>query len=131
MRYIIALVFALQVGCPGPGPGPVIGGAVIDCLGANRSQIDSILTELSPLLTTGRPDWSAIYQRAKGAGRDIGGCVIAELVQNYLGGTRAPEAAEGWNAHEALEKFRREEAGGATFKTTCARQDGTKQACDL
>jgi hypothetical protein len=125
------ILLGLATACPGPGPGPVIGGAVINCLGESRPQIDAILTELSPLLTTGRPDWSAIYQRAKGAGTSIGGCVIAELVQSYLGGTRAPEATEGWNAHEALEKFRREEAGGATFKTTCVRQDGTKQACDL
>jgi hypothetical protein len=129
--FILLVGFSLMAACPGPGPGPVIGGSLINCLGSNRPQIDSILNELAPLLTTGRPDWSAIYQRAKSAGTSIGGCVIAELVQSYLGGTRAPEVADGWNAHEALEKFRREEAGGATFKTTCVRQDGTKQACEL
>lgn len=126
----IASILSLSA-CPGPGPGPVIGNSVVDCLGNNRPQIDAIIGELSPLLTTGHPDWAAVYQRAKMAGMSIGGCVLAELVQNYLGGTRAPEASEGWNAHEALEKFRREEAGGASFKTSCVRQDGTKQTCEL
>lgn len=130
--FLLSLVVGLA-GCPGPGPGPgpVIGGAVIDCLGDSRPQIDALLAELAPLVMLQRPDWSAIYQRAKLAGRNVGGCVIAELVQGYLGGTRTPEPAEGWNAHETLETFRAKEAGGATFLAKCTRQDGTQQSCKL
>lgn len=130
--FLVFLIVSLT-GCPkdGPGPAPVIGGAVVDCLGDNRAQIDALLLELSPLISLQRPDWAAVYQRAKRAGRDIGGCVLAELVQSYLASPRAPETTEGWNAHDTLEKFRAEEAGGMTFVAKCVRQDGTQQTCKL
>ena len=116
-RYLpaLALLFVFAA-CPGPGPGPVIGGAIIDCTKENQDQIHGLLGELSPLIVTGRPDWSAVYARAKHAGSSIGGCVLAQLVQGYLGNRMAPPStADGWTAHEALERFRREEANGATF----------------
>lgn len=117
---------------PGPGPGPVIGAAIVDCLGANRPQIDSLLGEFKSLLTQGRIDWSAVYARAKTAGRDIGGCALAEMVQFYLGGgMRADDTTNGWNAHMALEEFRHNEAGGATFKARCTTQAGTVAECKL
>lgn len=112
----VALLIALA-GCPGPGPVPVVADAVIDCTSANRPKIDALLGELAPLVFLQAPDWSSVYQRAKQAGRDVGGCVIAELVQRYLGGRRAVPENQSWQAHETLERFRAEEAGGASFKT--------------
>lgn len=106
-----------QTGCPGPGPGPVIADTVIDCLGDNRPQINALLLELTPLLALTSPDWSAVYQRAKHAGKAVGGCALAELVQRYLGGRTAVPDSESWRAHDALERFRAAEAGGATFRT--------------
>ena len=129
MTRIAALVCILLAACPAHPNGPKQ--IAIDCLGVNRPQIASLLTELTPLVNMNRPDWPAVYQRAKTAGTSIGGCVLAELVQSYLGGTRAPEPGEGWTAHETLEKFRAEEANNATFKTVCTRQDGTTQPCAL
>lgn len=108
---------ATQPACPGPGPAPVIADVVIDCLGDNRAQIDALLLELSPLLALSSPDWSAVYQRAKQAGRDVGGCALAELVQRYLGGRTAVPDSESWRARDALERFRNVEAGNATFRT--------------
>lgn len=130
----IAVLFGLcaTAACPGPGPGPVIGGAVVDCLGSNRPQIDAVLNELKTLFTQGRVQWSVVYERAKAAGKDVGGCVIAELVQYYLGGFAGPmDNGDAWAAHEALEKFRAEEAGGASFKSVCKKTDGTEEVCKL
>jgi hypothetical protein len=113
----IAVIALLGAGCPGPGPGPVIGGAVVDCVSADRTKIDSLLAEFTPLLTGGSMDWSMVYQRAKQAGTSIGGCFLAELVQSYLGGKMAPATGDGWAARQTLEDFRAKEADGATFKT--------------
>lgn len=115
---IVLMVSMALVSCaPGPGPAPVITSTLIDCAGANRPQIDELLQELVPLVTTGHADWSAIYQRAKHAGASIGGCALAELVQDYLGGRKASPNGDGWKARETLEQFRLDEAGGASFKT--------------
>lgn len=115
----IAFVTGLlsQAACPPIGPNPVTT-VVIDCTLQNREQIASLIAEFRPLITGQAPDWAAVYQRAKNAGRAIGGCALAELVQDYLGNRMAPPPqADSWNAFQALERFRREEAGDATFKT--------------
>lgn len=119
-RAFLALLIVLPVmsGCPGTGPGPVIGGAIVDCVSADRAQINSLLGEFQPLLGTGSMDWPAVYQRAKTAGTTIGGCFVAELVQHYLGGKMAPATGDGVAARQTLEDFRAKEAGNATFRTS-------------
>lgn len=123
MKLVLAVVIALgfslpTAGCPGPGPGPVVVNAVVDCTIQNQDQIKSLIAEFQTLLSGQMPDWSAIYQRAKNAGKAIGGCALAEVVQNYLGNRASPPPqADSWNAYNTLERFRREEAGNATFKT--------------
>ncbi len=133
-KLIFAAMLSLftVAACPGPGPLPVVGGTVVDCLGQNRPQIDATINELKTLFTNGHVEWSLVYERAKTAGRDIGGCVIAELVQYYLGGFGGPiDNGNAWEGHEALEKFRTEEAGGASFKSMCKKTDGTEEVCKL
>lgn len=132
MRILLVLGLAVGLGstagCPGP-VGPAIGGAVIDCLGSNRAQIDTLLNEFRPIISSGHISWPDVKLRAKQAGKDVGGCFIMELTQLFLSGTRAaPDAAA---AHQAAEEFRSEVAKGATFKTICEREDGTKQECKL
>jgi len=122
-HMLIALALAIgmivPVGCPGPGPVPVVVNAVVDCTAQNRDQITSLVAEFQVLLHGQMPDWAAIYQRAKNAGKAIGGCALAEVVQGYLGNRSAPPPqADSWNAYNTLERFRREEAGNATFKTS-------------
>ncbi len=115
---LLTLAFlVVTAGCPNPGPGPLVGNAVIDCTQANQGEVLALLLELTPLVTPAATDWSVVYQRAKHAGSTIGGCVLAQLVQGYLGNRSAPPAtpADGWSAHDALERFRAAEAGGATF----------------
>jgi hypothetical protein len=122
-RLLVLLVFAVGLGsttvsCPGPGPGPVVINAIVDCTLENQSQIAQLINEFKTLLSGQLPDWAAIYQRAKNAGKAIGGCALAELVQDYLGNRASPPPqADSWNANNALERFRREEAGNATFHT--------------
>lgn len=130
----IALLLALLVtipACPGPGPGPgpVIGGAAIDCLGANRNRIDALLGEFTPLFTGGKLDWSAVYQRGKQAGKEIGTCFVLELANLYLSGTKAPADAQ--TAYQTAQKFRNEVGEGATVKTKCKADDGTMRECKL
>ena len=122
MKRFLLVLFVLGLGitqpsCPGPGPTP-IAGAIIDCTIQNKDQIGLLLAEFRTLLSGQAPDWSVIYQRAKTAGKAIGGCALAEIVQEYLGNRAAPPAqADSWNAFQALERFRREEASNATFRT--------------
>jgi hypothetical protein len=122
MRFFspIALVLLLSAGsagCPGPGPSPAVN-AVVDCTIENQDKIAALLAEFRPLISGQAPDWSAVYQRAKQAGKAIGGCALATLVQEYLGNRTAPPSqADGWSAYNTLDRFRREEAGNATFHT--------------
>ncbi len=131
--FVLALVFGLgtTTACPGPGPvGPALN-AVVDCLGANRPKIDTLINEFKgPVLGGGSISWPDVKLRATQAGKDVGGCFIMELTQWFLSGTRAtPDTAK--EAHDTAEAFRNEVAGGATFKTVCVREDGTKNECKL
>jgi hypothetical protein len=136
MRFILALTLivglASTAACPpGPSPvGPAIN-AVVDCLGSNREAVDKLKNEfLGPVLGGGSISWTDAKQRAIQAGKEVGGCFIMELTQWFLSGTRAtPEQAQA--AREAAETFRKEQAGGATFRTTCVREDGTQNECKL
>ncbi len=114
--FAIALVFALLLGCPGvtdTKPGK----AVIDCLKADKETLISTSSELRPLVFGDKPDWSTLYEKAKHAGKVIGGCVLADLVQEYLSSKKALPTDASWGARGVLEEFRNNEAGGATFHT--------------
>lgn len=120
---VVFFVFGLlstNASCPGTGPSPIgpIVAAVIECGTENQGSINSLIGEFKTLLKGKLPDWSAIYAKAKNAGKAIGGCALATLVQNYLGNRAAPpDTADSWTASNTLERFRREEAGNATFRT--------------
>lgn len=122
-RLLVLVLFSLgltvtNASCPGPSPIGPIGAAVVDCTLENQGQITALIGEFKTLLSGQLPDWSAIYQRAKQAGKSIGGCALAELVQDYLGNKAAPPPqADSWTANNTLERFRREEAANATFHT--------------
>jgi hypothetical protein len=129
VSILVVVGFSATAACPPNGPvGPAVG-AIIDCLGANRPQIDNLLGEFRPLLTGGAISWSDVKLRATQAGKEVGGCFIMELTQLFLSGTRA--AADAKLAHDTAEAFRNDVAGGASFKTMCVREDGTKSECKL
>lgn len=91
--------------------------AVIECLKADHEQLGNVAGELRPLVFGDKPDWSALYDKAKHAGKVIGGCVLADLVQEYLSSKKALPVDESWRARTTLDEFRANEAGGATFRT--------------
>lgn len=130
MRFLLAiLLVGTFSACPLPGPVQPAAEAVINCLGENRPAIDTLLNEFRPLISGKQVSWSDVYVRGKQAGKDVGACFVMELAQWYLGGTRSGEDAQA--AFETAQRFRDQEAGGATISTMCVAQDGTKKACKL
>lgn len=117
VRVLIAV--ALLASCKGTEPARVI----IDCAKAEADKIDVLLTSMRTLLT-GSPDWAGIEARAIDAGEAIGGCALAELVQEYVAPTppAVPSTArmastEARAARATFEDFRARVAGGATYRT--------------
>lgn len=119
-RLVLFVILAVVVACPGvtdTKPGQVVTQSVIDCLKADREQLTNVTGEIRPLVFGYRPDWSAVYDKAKHAGKVVGGCVLADLVQEYLSSKKALPADASWDSRRILEEFRNNEAGGATFRT--------------
>jgi hypothetical protein len=122
-RIFLVALFAIglgapQLSCKGTGPGPTIVNAVVDCTVQNQAQITALIAQFKTLLSGQLPDWAAIYVQAKQAGIAIGGCALAELVQDYLSNkTAPPPQADSWTAAATLDKFRHEVAADATFHT--------------
>lgn len=104
-------------------PAQNAGRAVVDCIATDRTRIDALIVSFAPLLVGEQPNWSSIEQQAIAAGETIGGCALAEVVQQFLAPpasavlpTRAaPNAESGLAARAALEDFRTKHAAGATF----------------
>lgn len=110
-----ALIFAFYMtACPLP---PVIPAAAIDCISADRNQIESLIGEFLPVVAGGKADWSVIETRAISAGETIGGCFLAEMIQNFMGGTKAVPTSDGIAAKNTFKDFRMNHAHGASFKT--------------
>lgn len=117
MRSLFLVFLMLVLGCPGVTDNRPAQ-SVIDCLKANKEQLIAVAGDLRPLVFGDKPDWSSLYDKAKHAGPVFGGCVLADLVQEYLGGRKAVPNDASWAARQTLEEFRANEAGGATFRTT-------------
>lgn len=104
-------------GCTGVAATSV--GAVIDCTKQNQGKVIDVMLAISvPILQGQKPDWAAIEARALAAGREIGGCALALVVDDYIHrrtGVASDDDAQ--RARTALEEFRREHAGGAAFVT--------------
>lgn len=105
-------------GAGGTGPVTPIVNGTIDCTIDNGGQIATLLASLRPKPGQGI-DWHEVYLKAKAAGGAVGGCVIAQLAQEYLtsGTYAATNGSNSWDGYAALEKFRMEEVHGATFHT--------------
>jgi len=102
-----------STGTIGAGSAAVV---VIDCTTAHTAEIAALFVELKNILT-GTADWTKIEDRAVAAGEQIGGCAIAELVQDYLGGRVSAPVGEGQVARRTLEDFRANHAHNSTFHT--------------
>jgi hypothetical protein len=94
-----------------------VASTLIDCARADTSKIQELGLAMEPLVFGAVPDWGRVYDRAVTVGATIGGCAVALLVQDYLGGRRQVSVEDSWGARNTLERFRAEVAGGATFRT--------------
>lgn len=116
---VVTLGVYFSVSACGGKPFPVTG-TVIDCLTVDSAAKTRLKNELTPIVFGEMPDWDVVTGKAIEAGAEVGGCVIAELVQHYLApapGRMAPAVDKGHEAREALETFRAKHARGATFRT--------------
>lgn len=95
---------------------PVVTTAVIDCTGAHAADVAALEAAMKALIEGGG-SWSDVEGKAVTAGKEVGGCALAELVEDYLGGKGAPPIASGQTAKSTLEDFRAKYAAGATFRT--------------
>lgn len=113
-------IIAPGVGCKKPIPsGPEIIGMVYDCAReAGREDINTLITQLAPLVLLQAPDWDAVYEAGVAAGATTGGCAIAEIVQAFLSNRSSPPTpTDGHKARDTLEKFRHEHANDGVFET--------------
>lgn len=110
------VLFALLVGCSSCNQIPVVATAVIDCTGSHAADVTALYASMKALLTGGG-SWTDVEHAAINATKEVGGCALSELVNDYLGGTGGPKP-DGQQARATLEAFRRDYAGGATFKTS-------------
>jgi hypothetical protein len=105
---LIAAILLGSVACGGSKP-HVGGDTVIDCAKQDFVQIATLLQTLKPLLLGNAPDWRAIEREAEKAGAAVGGCVLADVVNQWLSRPRAVEGSE--NAYNTLEHFRAQHGG--------------------
>jgi hypothetical protein len=120
----MVLAVALLVGCAagqsGCGAAQHGSDTVISCIEQNAG---SIAASVADTWARCRPpggaiDWACVENHAITDGKLIGGCALADIVQEYLtppAGRAAP--VDGLAARGALEDFRSKHAGGATYRT--------------
>jgi hypothetical protein len=112
-HLLLALTLLTVSACPHP-PKPIA--AVVDCGKLDQTKLEALALQLLPLLSGKSPDWGVIEAQALAAGEQIGGCVLAELVNTYLtkrGATETPDATAA--ARATLEDFRAKHLGGAAI----------------
>ncbi len=117
----LVVTAALLGGCGSNPPdisSSIPGSAVIDCTKTNAGELESAAKEIVPsLLAGGEMKWDAAADKAKSFAVNVGGCVLFELAQQYLGGRTAVDVAQSHRARDVLENYRDTVAGGATFRT--------------
>lgn len=93
------------------------GKQIVSCIELNEAELAAEATQLRGQCTVnGQFDWACAGAQALGQGKIIAGCAVAELVQEYLGGTKATQTDESWKAHKALEDVRAKYAPGKSFR---------------
>lgn len=120
MRFVLAILIALSSvflvgGCKPYAP--PIAHPIVDCVNADRPAIESLILSFWPK-DGGVPNWASVESAAINAGINVGGCAIAEYIQQYTApkpGTAAPP--DGLQAVMTLEHYRSITAPDTSFKT--------------
>lgn len=97
---------------------------VVDCTASNGAEVANLLATLRPLVALQEPDWAKVKEAAIAAGRAVGGCALAELIDEFIAHRLAAPASlmlaapqtEVIRARATLEDVRAI-FGGPTFHT--------------
>lgn len=112
---LVLVAAAACSGCPGPTPKPVQD--IVDCSKTNSPEAIAMATECAGKATWADKEACVVAALPK-LGWDVGGCILADLVQQYLTTKGAAGSAQtSHEAHDALEDYRAKYGHGATFKT--------------
>lgn len=115
LAVFFATCFLAQPACGGKVTPATVIADIIDCSKADPTQLASLEKDLYAKLD-GAGTWQAAEQAAESAGIEVGGCALAEIVQQLLS-KKTTSTAQSWGGHDALETFRTHVAHGATFRT--------------
>jgi len=119
LTVLVAFSVVVSFGCKPYAPQNIH--PIIDCINADRSNIDALITSFWPK-DGGTPHWNEIESQALAAGLNIGGCAVHEFVQKYLTpapGKAAPAPELGWAANALVGSFdKNAKSNNATFKTS-------------
>lgn len=92
--------------------------SVIDCASQDQSALVSLVLKMAlPIFNGHAPDWSEVYALALGGGRDVGGCALALVVDDWIKKHAPPTGLTRDESLVTLDRFRRDVAGGAVFRT--------------
>lgn len=111
-KLLLGVLVAMAVGgCEVGCGGAVVVTSVVDCTVRNRDDIARIVDQ-AVLAIDGGASWTDVEEAAWQAGRDIGGCVLAELVDIYASRASRPAAsvsgaADATLARSALVDYKR------------------------
>ncbi len=113
----IALLGAMSCGSCGPTT-QVVTHDIVVCAESSSADITALEAQCSAKI----PDWSAleacVVAAVPSVGWKIGGCVIADLAQQFLvKKTAAQDVTQSNVAHAALEDYRAKYGRGSTFRT--------------
>lgn len=116
LASILVATTACDSGCGTPAASNAEN-ATVDCTLQSGAQIVAVYDSFKPPAGQ-KIDWGKVESAAKAAGETIGGCALAQFVQDYLSnkGAAPSSAQDGQLAKQTLEDFRATVAGGATFK---------------
>ncbi len=123
--FALVMIAASCSGCPSVTDSKPVAD-IIDCTKQDAAKIEALAVQLGCKVVAGAisectalsGDWATIEASAESAGVAIGGCVLSEIVQQYLAKPKAEPVDRTWMARDALEHFRSTKAHGATFRTT-------------
>jgi hypothetical protein len=118
LMMFVAMAGVLSIAADGCHPTPAPIQDIINCTLQDQGKINQLEAQCAALI----PDWGKVEQCAIAAlpavGYEIGSCVIADIIQQYLvkKGATVP-VADTWTAKGMLEDWRTKYGKNATIKT--------------
>lgn len=123
---VVAILFTMIscTGCPGTAPtgGSVIT-ATVNCFNNSpdvQAKIDAEIAEMSKLAFGLTPDWTKVENLAINGGLQVGGCAIAQVVNEWITKKSLGDGdavAQTKMASATLEHYRSHYANNASFRT--------------